>query len=249
LVSVAGCLVPLASPAGNAGRLTTVDGQPVADASVVVETLSIWSDPRRRLRGEPYNRVKTRTDSDGRWLVRGATVLRFGVPAADGLPAWLDEYTFSAPDGRTLGCRTPDIYPRRHEPETPLRVEWDPWPPWSVTVLPVFGVTAGAAQTVAAHAGGMVMAGRRAVGVGLRAAAEVGATGAGASAALVVASGALQPMLALEIGARYLRPWAHIGTGAWLAPEVALDFFNLRFSVGASTEPRRASFGIGWGFF
>ncbi|HEX3903891.1 MAG TPA: hypothetical protein VH853_13710 [Polyangia bacterium] len=255
-----GCLLPLPTPSGRAGRLTTPDGRPVASATVIVETLDIMTPPSGGLPGTPIHRLETRTDREGRWEVRGRIALRIGLPLPDALPLQLDEYTFTAPDGRTLR-RRPGLDTWRSPGEVPkvepaLRADWDARPPVSVSILPAFGVMGGAAQTVSGHLGGLLLVGRAAFGLGLRAAAEAGAAGAGASAALVIPYRASAPLFGLELGARYLRPWSNGGSPDWIAPEIALDVSNLRFTLtlldlgaGASLGDRRPAFGIGWGFF
>jgi hypothetical protein len=237
--------------------LTTLDGQPVASADVVVETLSIITPPGGAWPGRSVHRFETRTDREGRWRVPGGIALRFGIPAPDALPLQLDEYTFTAPDGQTLR-RRPDLgawRPEQGEVEAPLRTSWDAPPPTTVSILPAFGVMGGAAQTVSGHLGALLLVGRPTLGLGLRVAAEAGVAGAGASAALVVPYRASAPLLGLELGARCLRPWSSGGSRDWIAPELALDFGNLRFTLtlpqGASAAfaGQRAAFGIGWGFF
>ena len=122
--------------------------------------------------------------------------------------------------------------------------------------MPVFGVTGGAAQKVSAHLGLLFLVYRDTFGAGVRIATEVGAEGAGASAALVIPYRASSPMFSLELGARYLRSWSGGASRDWIAPEIALDVSNLRFTLtllglrtGASANDQRPAFGIGWGFF
>jgi hypothetical protein len=169
----------------------------------------------------------------------------------------LDEYTFTARDGRTLR-RRPRLDSWRPEGEAgaTLRSDWDAPPPTSVSILPAFGVVGGAAQTVSGHLGVLFLVFRDAFGAGLRVAAEAGVAGAGASAAFVVPYRASSPVLSLEVGARYLRPWAGGASRDWIAPEIALDLSNFRFTLtlldlgtGASLGGQRRAFGIGWGFF
>ena len=255
-----GCLLPLPTPKGRAGRLMTPDGRPVASATVVVETLDIVTPPSGAWSGSPIRRFEIQTDREGSWKVPGGIALRFGIPAPDALPLQLDEYTFTAPDGRTLR-RRPDHDAWRppdevQKTEAALRTSWDSASPVSFSILPAFGVMGGAAQTVSGHLGGLLLVGRAAFGLGVRAAAEAGVAGAGASAALVVPYRASEPVFGLELGARYLRPWSNGGSRNWIAPEIALDLSNLRFTLtlldlgaGAALEDRRPAFGIGWGFF
>jgi len=103
----------------------------------------------------------------------------------------------------------------------------------------------------------LLLVGRATLGLGLRVAIEAGAAAAGASAALVIPYRASAPLLGLELGARYLRPWSSGGSRDWIAPEIALDLSNIRLTLtllglGASASSlgdRRPAFGIGWGFF
>ena len=90
----------------------------------------------------------------------------------------------------------------------------------------------------------------------MRAAAEAGAEGAGASGTLVLPLRGDKPVLSLELGARTLRPWSGDPSRAWIAPEIAFDFTNLRFTItlltlgtGTSSGRQAAALGIGWGFF
>ena len=257
LVACGGCLLPLPNPKGRAGRLSTPDGQPVANATVVVESLRIRTPPSGDWAGTPVHRFETRTDREGRWRVSGDIALRLGIPVPDAMPLLLDEYTFTAPDGTTLR-RRPDLdrWRPEGEREATLRSDWDAPPPTSVSILPAFGVAGGAAQTVSAHLGALFLVFRGAVGEGLRIAAEAGVTGAGASAAFVTPYRADGPGLSLEVGARYLRPWSGGASRDWIAPEIALDLGNLRFTftlldlgTGASLGQRERALGIGWGFF
>jgi len=251
-----GCLLPLPTPAGRAGQLTTPDGQPVARADVIVETVSIMTPPGGAWPGRSVHRFETRTDREGRWRVPGGIALCFGLPLPDAMPLQLDEYTFIAPDERILR-RRPDLEAWRPEGdvEPTLRTDWDARPPMSVSILPTFGVMGGAAQTVSGHLGGLLLVGRAAFGLGLRIAAEAGVAGPGASAALVVPYRASEPVFGLELGARYLRPWSNGGSRGWIAPEIALDLSNLRFTLtsldlgAGDSSSRRPALGIGWGFF
>ena len=261
VVSCGGCVLPMPTPQGRAGRLSTPDGRPVANATVVVESLSIVVPPSSGWQGTPVHRFETRTDGEGRWRVPGGIALRFGIPIPDAMPMQLDEYTFTAPDGRTLRRRPEhDVWRPEDEAagktEATLRSHWDAPPPTSVSLLPAVGAAGGAAQTVSGHLGVLFLVFRDAFGAGLRVAAEAGVTGAGASAALVVPYRASAPFFALELGARYLRPWSGGASRDWIAPEIALDLSKLRFTFtlldlgtgGQHGEGDRA-LGIGWGFF
>jgi hypothetical protein len=237
--------------------LTTLDGRPVPNATVAVDTLDIWTPPSDNWRGSPIHRFETRTDPAGRWNVPDKIGLRVGIPAPDAMPLQLDEYTFTAPDGSTLRRRpSQESWRPKDEPAAALRTDWNAAPPASASILPAFGVTGGAAQTVSAHVGALILVGRPAFALGLRVAAEAGVRGAGGSAALVVPYRASMPCFGLELGARTLRPWSNGESREWIAPEVALDLLcNVRFTLtipeGASAAfaGQGAAFGIGWGFF
>ena len=253
-----GCVLPFATPHGRAGRLTGLDDRPVATATVVVETLDVMQPPGNDWPGTPIRRFETRTDGDGRWEVPGRIVLRFGIPVPHLIPLEDDEYTFTAPDGRTLRTR-PNLHrgwPEREVTPT-LRSTWDDPAPITASILPVFGVAGGETQTVSAHLGMLLLVFRDRLGGGVRLAAEAGAKGAGASAALVVPYRASEPLLGVELGARYLRPWSDGTSRAWVAPEIALDVTNYRITLtllnlgtaAAAAAGRSPSLGIGWGFF
>lgn len=251
-----GCLVPLPAPAGRAGRLSAADGAPVPNATVVVDTLDVITPPSD-WSGTLRHRFQTQTDAQGRWRVPGRITLRFGIPVPDAMPSQADEYTFTAPDGRTLH-RRPGLDPRKSSDDSgeTLRAEWDAPPPTSLSVLPAFGVTVNRAQTVAGHLGALILVHRGAAGAGLRLAAEAGRGGAGGAAAILLSPRAGSPVLALEVGARYLRPWSNGASRSWLAPEVGLDLSSLRFTTtilswgtGGSSRARGVAWGIGWGFF
>jgi hypothetical protein len=254
-----GCIVPLPTPQGRAGRLTEIDGRPVANATVVVETLDVATPPSGDWPGTPIHRFETRTDGEGRWRVPGGLALRFGIPVPDAMPLQDDQYTFTAPDGRTLRVR-PDLHGQRPRGEVAptLHSDWDGPLPTSATLLPAFGVMGGAAQTVSGHLGVLLLVFRGELGVGVRAAAEAGATGAGASLAIVTPYRASAPWFGLEVGARYLRPWSDGASRAWIAPELGLDLLaNVRLTLtllalgnhAASAAGRSPALGIGWGFF
>ena len=208
VLSAGGCFVPLPGPEPRAGRLTALDGRPVANATVVVETISVPAPLAERWPGPPLHRIETRTDSEGRWEVSGGIDLRFGIPP--GLPLQLDEYTFIAPDGSTLHRRPHlETWRPRDGTNATLRTDWDGIPPVSVSVLPACGVMGGGAQKVSVHLGALLLVGRRRFGLGLRVAAEAGVTGAAGSVALVVPFSVADPVMGLELGARYLQPWSN----------------------------------------
>lgn len=199
LVMCGGCLLPLPNPKGRAGRLSAPDGQPVANATVVVDSLRIQTPPGGDWPGTPVHRFETRTDSEGRWQVPGGIALRFGIPIPDAMPLQLDEYTFTASDGRTLRRRPDlDFWKPEGDAEATLRSEWDAAPPTSVSIMPAFGVVGGAAQTVSGHLGALFLLSRDWFGAGVRIATEAGVAGAGASVALVVPYRASSPVLSLE---------------------------------------------------
>jgi hypothetical protein len=259
LLVCSGCFVPLPTPQGRAGRLTGVDGQPVANASVVVETLDVMTPPSGDWPGTPIHKFETRTDGQGRWRVPGGLALRSGIPAPDALPLQDDAYTFTAPDGRTLHVRPnlPRVRPPGEGPPT-LQSDWDGPAPTSGSILPVFGITGGAAQTVSGHVGVLLLVFRDLLGGGLRVAAEAGAKGAGASAAVVVPYRGSVPLFGLELGARGLRPWSNGASRAWIAPEIGVDLLaNIRLTLtllnlgtsGAVAAGRSPALGVGWGFF
>jgi hypothetical protein len=231
-----------------------LDGQPVPDARVVVESIEVTTPPGPELSGQPIRRVETRTDRDGRWGVRGDLTLRFGIPAPDAMPVQDDKYTFTTADGRTLQRRPrSDSWRPTDETAANLRTTWDESSPLGVSLLPVFGIAGGAAQTISGHLGGMLLTGGRRLRVGVRAAAEAGVLGAGASGTLVIAVG-VAPLLDLELGARYLRPWSNGAARDWIAPEIALDLSNLRLTLTlldlgtSAARAGSAAVGIGWGF-
>jgi hypothetical protein len=184
VVACGGCVLPLPNPRGRAGRLSTPDGRPVANATLVVESLDIQIPPSGNWAGTPVYRFETRTDGEGRWRVPGGIALRFGIPIPDAMPLQLDEYTFTAPDGRTL-CRRPDhdLWRPNGKEETALRSDWNAPPPTNLSILPAAGVAGGAAQKVSGHLGVLFVVFRDAFGAGLRIVAEAGVGGAGASAA------------------------------------------------------------------
>lgn len=259
LLACGGCFVPLPTPKGRAGRLTGLDDRPVANATVVAETLDVMTPPSGDWPGTPIHRVETRTDADGRWRVPGGIALRFGIPAPDALPLQDDEYRFTAPDGRTLRVR-PDLpRPWPGQVGTPaLRSTWDDPAAITASLLPVFGLAGGETQTVSAHLGALLLVFRERFGAGVRLAAEAGANGAGASTALVIPYRASSPLFGLELGARYLHPWSGGATRAWVAPQLGLDLLaNIRITLtllsvgtsGASAAGRSPSLGVGWGFF
>jgi hypothetical protein len=257
LVACGGCVLPMPNPRARAGRLSAADGQPVANATVVVESLSIDTPPGRNWPGTPVHRFETRTDGQGHWRVPGGVALRFGIPIPDAMPLQLDEYTFTAPDGRILRKRPGlDAWKPEGGTDATLRSDWDAPPPMSVSILPAVGIVGGAAQKISGHLGVLFLVFRDAGGGGLRIAAEAGVTGAGGSAALVVPYPASAPLLSLELGARYLRPWSGGASRDWIAPEIAFDLSNLRFTLtlldlgtGAARGEQQLAFGVGWGFF
>ncbi len=250
--------MPLPTPEGRAGRLTMPDGQPVAHATVVVETLSIMQPPGSAWPGTPIHRFETETDGQGRWRVPGEIALGFGIPVPHLMPLQLDEYTFTAADGRTLR-RRPGLASWRPqgeaEAEPTLRSNWDAPPPTSVVILPVFGVMGGEGQTISGHMGALLLIFRNRFGVGLRVAAEAGKAGAGASAAVVVPFRGGDPVVGLELGARYVRPWSNDEGRDWVAPEIAFDLMNLRFGLTlldlgtGAAKGESPALGVGWGFF
>ena len=186
----------------------------------------------------------TRTDADGRWWVRPALHLHFGILAPDAMPGFGDEMVFTTAAGERLTV-APEAH-RRSEAPSPLRNEPALTPrPWFARALPTFGLTIGGGQRFSAHVGGVLLLWRLVLGI--RGDVRAGTSGAGAGVALV-----LFPFV--ELGATWLRPWDE-RQATQLGPELALDLFNLRlsFAVLAPTEgpgwdSRSLVVGVGWGF-
>jgi len=252
-------MVPQMMPAPRAGRLTGPDGGPVAGAALTVESWRV--EPVGQSHIARAYLLTTWTDSDGRWRVPGRTRPRFALLLPDAAPAHVDEYTFRAPGHPDLLVQFPPLRsPARPAPPDPtaLRVDANEVPPISTPLLPVAGLAIGEGQHVAAHLGGMVTLGWRASAAGLRLAGSAGDRGYGGSAGpIFVICCAPFPLLAVELNARYLRPWTITDDRTPISgPELAIDVALLRFTLAAygheiatPAGDRRYVLGIGYGYF
>ena len=250
------CWLPMPCPRPRSGQVTTADGKPVADAEIRVETWDL-SMPGAFKESLAHTSV-TKTDSDGRWSVSGGATLRFALPVPE-MPAVGDELTVQ-PVGMAAVHRSlafgRDARGTAEEPSS-LRVTWDGPPPRSVSTLPTFGVVVGAGQKAAIHVGGMILAGRDKVGVGVRGELAAGINAASAAMGIVVPFRATMPILGVELNGRYMRPWSSDDNrrAEW-GPEIGLniDSWRLTFTalgpgVLAPLDQRRLVVGFGWGYF
>jgi len=250
------CLLPMPCPTPRSGQVTSLDGRPLAGAQVGVETWAL-SMPGAFKESLVHTSV-TQTGADGRWSVAGRATLRFVLPVPE-MPVVSDELTVQ-PMGMTpvrFSLGFPHDAREDAEDHAPFRVTWDGPRPWSVLTLPAFGVTAGGGQKGAVHVGGMLLAGRGAIGAGVRGEIAAGINAASAAAGLVVPFSATAPFLGIELSGRYMRPWSSEGgrRAEW-GPELGLDIDSWRLTFTAlgpsATAPfdrRRVVVGFGWGYF
>jgi hypothetical protein len=228
----------------------------VAGAEIRVESWDVWM-PGYSKQALIHTSV-TKTDSDGRWSVPGRATLRFALPIPE-MPAVGDELTIQAAGLAPMHTRL-DFRHGSGGPEgetSAMRVTWDGPPPWSVMMLPVFGISGGGGQKGAAHLGGMVIASRTELGAGVRGELAAGINAASAAAGIVVIPlRAARPVLGIEFNGRYMRPWSSDGNRAEWGTEIGLNFLNLRLTVttlgpGVLTplDQRRVVIGFGWGYF
>ena len=255
--AVPGCAVlALPYPEGRSGRLTTVDGAPVAGAEVIVQSWSVDMVVQRRIAHEHTS--VTRTDAEGRWAVRAHPSRLLTIVLPHAVPGREDDFTFRAAGHADLHV----AFPARRDPpdatdRSTLRADGSGRPPLGATPSLVFGGALGAAQKVSAHAGGMFVVSRGGFGVGGRAAIEAGANGAGGDAGIVlVPFGGTTPNLGVELNARYLKPWSSPDARAEWGPEIAFDLIGYRLTlawlgpeIDASVDRRRLVIGLGFGYF
>jgi hypothetical protein len=199
--------------------------------------------------------TETRTDVDGHWRVRGQASLEFFVPLPDVAPAYRDAYMFRAPDGAELAA--PQGLSPKLDESGPLRVVVDPSSPFSTVVLPAFGLAGGGGQSFSVHGGAVLWLGNKRFAAGLRAVGEIGETGFGGAAGLVVSPVlGLMPVFAVEANARLLRSWGRASEPASrLGPEIAVTLLGLlRTSVSVLPDDSgpsrrwRTFVGLGWGY-
>jgi len=245
-----GCLLPLYTREPAQGRLVrAADGRPVAGAEVHVESAKHYFGGPRQVIGT----YETRTDGDGHWRVRGHASLEFVVLLPDAAPNFGDAYAFRAPDGAALSA--PQGLSAELDGSGPLRVVVDPSTPLSPVVLPALGLVGGGGQTVSVHGGAVFWVANKRFGAGLRAVGEVGETGFGGAAGVVVSPVlGLMPAVVVEANARWLRSW-DAEPASRVGPEIAVTLLAfLRTSVSVLPDDSGASrrwktfVGVGWGY-
>jgi hypothetical protein len=252
-----GCaFVSFPAPQARAGRLTTPEGAPIADAEVEVEFWRMGFGVDRP--EEDLDVIRTTTDADGRWAVPGRAVTKFLLELPDGAFVLNDRYTFRAP-GRPERLTTFDADKDRRlvgdaPPGTPIVTSDDSSSPMAMGLSIIAGGAVGGGQIVCAHAGALAVASRGGVGLGARGAVDVGVHGTGGDLGVVlVPTGGNTPNGGLEAFARAVRPW-RAGDLPTSGGGVAGDLWGYRLALtylrsNTATRPTGdfyVSFGFGY---